>query len=59
MPTYVFKGHNRLNEIVSGERVADNREVLRQTLRREQITLMSVKKKAAKSEYQNSRARKR
>jgi type IV pilus assembly protein PilC len=45
MPTYVFKGHNRLNEVVSGERVADNREVLRQALRREQITLMSVKEK--------------
>ena len=45
MPTYVFKGQNRLNEIVSGERVADNREVLRQVLRREQITLMSVKEK--------------
>ncbi|HEV8589378.1 MAG TPA: type II secretion system F family protein [Pyrinomonadaceae bacterium] len=45
MPTYVFKGHNRLNEIVSGERVADNRETLRQALRREQITLMSVKEK--------------
>jgi type IV pilus assembly protein PilC len=45
MPTYVFKGQNRLNETVSGERVADNREVLRQTLRREQITLMSVKEK--------------
>src|SRR5947199_3198987 len=45
MPTYVFKGHNRLNEIVSGERVADNRETLRQALRREQITLMSAKEK--------------
>lgn len=45
MPTYVFKGHNRMNEIVSGERVADNREALRQALRREQITLMSVKEK--------------
>ena len=30
MPTYVFKGRNRLNEIVVGERVADNREALRQ-----------------------------
>jgi type IV pilus assembly protein PilC len=29
MPTYVFKGRNRLNEIVVGERVADNREALR------------------------------
>jgi type IV pilus assembly protein PilC len=45
MPTYVFKGQNRLNEIVSGERVADNREALRQALRREQITLTSVKEK--------------
>ncbi len=32
MPTYVFKGRNRLNEIVVGERVADNREALRQIL---------------------------
>src|SRR5207245_51134 len=45
MSTYVFKGHNRRNEIVSGERVADNREMLRQALRREQITLMSAKEK--------------
>src|SRR5258706_1632675 len=45
MPTYVFKGRNRLNEIVVGERVADSREALRQTLRREQVTLTSVKEK--------------
>lgn len=45
MPTYVFKGRNRLNEIVAGERVADNREALRQVLRREQVTLTSVKEK--------------
>jgi type IV pilus assembly protein PilC len=45
MPTYVFKGRNRLNEIVVGERVADNRETLRQILRREQVTLTSVKEK--------------
>src|SRR5689334_24159781 len=45
MPTYVFKGRNRLNEIVIGERVADNREALRQILRREQVTLTSVKEK--------------
>jgi len=45
MPTYVFKGRNRLNEIVVGERVADNREALRQTLRKEQVTLTSVKEK--------------
>src|SRR5437762_12804746 len=45
MPTYVFKGRNRMNEVVSGERVADNREALRQVLRREQVTLTSVKEK--------------
>src|SRR5258706_1036079 len=45
MPTYVFKGRNRLNEIVVGERVADNRDALRQILRREQVTLTSVKEK--------------
>src|SRR5688500_10406007 len=45
MPTYVVKGRNKLNEIVVGERVADNREALRQILRREQVTLTSVKEK--------------
>lgn len=45
MPTYVFKGRNRLNETVGGERVADNRDALRQILRREQVTLTSVKEK--------------
>src|SRR5258707_4390381 len=45
MPTYVFKGRNRLNEIVVGERVADTREALRQILRREEVTLTSVKEK--------------
>jgi type IV pilus assembly protein PilC len=45
MPTYVFKGRNRLNEIVAGERVAENREALRVLLRREQVTLTSVKEK--------------
>lgn len=45
MPTYVFKGRNRLNETVVGERVADNRDALRQILRKEQVTLTSVKEK--------------
>jgi type IV pilus assembly protein PilC len=45
MPTYVFKGRNKLNETVVGERVADNRDALRQILRREQVTLTSVKEK--------------
>jgi type IV pilus assembly protein PilC len=45
MPTYVFKGRNKMNETVVGERVADNREALRQILRKEQVTLTSVKEK--------------
>jgi type IV pilus assembly protein PilC len=45
MPTYVFKGRTRMNEVVVGERVADNREALRTILRKEQITLTSVKEK--------------
>src|ERR671933_729172 len=45
MPTYVFKGRNRFGEVLVGERIADNREMLRQLLRREQVTLTSVKEK--------------
>src|SRR5438046_6496269 len=45
MPTYVFKGRNRMNEIVTGERLANNREALRQILRREQATPTAVKEK--------------
>ena len=45
MPTYVFKGRNRFGEVLVGERPADNREMLRQLLRREQVTLTSVKEK--------------
>jgi type IV pilus assembly protein PilC len=45
MPTYVFKGRNKLNENVVGERVADNRESLRQILRKEQVTITAVKEK--------------
>jgi len=45
MPTYVFKGRNRLGEVIVGERVADSRDVLRQLLRREQVMLTSVKEK--------------
>jgi type IV pilus assembly protein PilC len=45
MPTFVFKGRNKLNENVVGERVADNREVLRQILRKEQVVLTSVREK--------------
>src|SRR5512132_979899 len=45
MPTYVFKGRNRLGEVIVGEKIADSRDVLRQLLRREQVMLTSVKEK--------------
>ncbi len=45
MPTYVFKARNRLGEVMVGERVADDRDMLRQILRREQVMLTSVKEK--------------
>jgi type IV pilus assembly protein PilC len=45
MPTYVFKGRNRLNEIVAGERVANDRAALESALRREQVVVTSVKEK--------------
>ena len=45
MPTYVFKGRNRLGEIIVGERAADSRELLRQLLRGDQVVLTSVKEK--------------
>lgn len=45
MPTYVFKARNRIGETVVGERIADNRDVLKQMLRREQVLLTSVKEK--------------
>jgi type IV pilus assembly protein PilC len=45
MPTYVFKGRNRLNEIVVGERVAADRSTLEALLRREQIILTSAREK--------------
>jgi type IV pilus assembly protein PilC len=45
MPTYVFKGRNRLNEIVVGERVAADRTALESMLRREQVILTSAREK--------------
>ncbi|HEX8148827.1 MAG TPA: type II secretion system F family protein [Pyrinomonadaceae bacterium] len=45
MPTYVFKGRNRMGEVIVGERLADSRDTLRQLLRREQVMLTSVKEK--------------
>ena len=45
MPTYVYKGRNRLNEIVVGERVAADRATLETMLRREQVILTSAREK--------------
>jgi type IV pilus assembly protein PilC len=45
MPTYVFKGRNRLNELVVGERTAADRGALETLLRREQVILTSAREK--------------
>ncbi len=45
MPTYVYKGRNRANENVSGEKIAENREALDRLLKREQITITNVREK--------------
>src|SRR6476620_1860899 len=45
MPTYAFKGRNRLNELIAGERDAASQDELRSLLRREQIILTSATEK--------------
>jgi type IV pilus assembly protein PilC len=45
MPTFVFKGRNRLNEMIAGEREAATQDELRALLRREQIVLTTAKEK--------------
>jgi len=45
MPTYVFKGRNRLNELIDGERDAANQDELRALLRREQIVVTQASEK--------------
>ncbi len=45
MPTYAFKGRNRLNEMVSGEKTAASQDELRQMLRNEQITMTQASEK--------------
>ncbi len=45
MPTYAFKGRNRLNELVNGERDAANQDELRALLRREQIIMTQASEK--------------
>jgi len=45
MPVYVFRGTNPAGTTVTGERVAENRTVLQQMLRRERITPLMIKEK--------------
>jgi len=45
MPTYAFKGRNRLNEVVNGEREAASQDELRSLLRREQIVMTQASEK--------------
>ena len=45
MPTYAFKGRNRLNELIAGEKEAASPDELRALLRREQIILTQASEK--------------
>jgi type IV pilus assembly protein PilC len=45
MPSYVYRGKNREGKSISGERVADSKDALMATLRREQVIVSSVKEK--------------
>src|SRR3982750_104268 len=45
MPTFAYKGRNRLNELVQGEREAANQEELRSLLRREQVVMTQASEK--------------
>src|SRR5688572_33150270 len=45
MPTFVYKGRNRLNELIAGEREAATQDELRALLRREQIVMTQASEK--------------
>jgi len=45
MATYAYKGRNRLNELVTGEREAASQDELRALLRREQIVMTQASEK--------------
>ncbi|MEO7658045.1 MAG: type II secretion system F family protein, partial [Pyrinomonadaceae bacterium] len=45
MPTFVYKGRNRLNELIAGEREAESQDDLRALLRREQVVLTQASEK--------------
>ncbi len=45
MPTFTYKGKNRLNELVTGEREAKSQDDLKALLKREQITMTQASEK--------------
>src|SRR6185369_10278202 len=45
MPVFTFSGTNAAGEKVSGERVAENKQVLAANLRRERVTAKTIKEK--------------
>ncbi|MDH3493220.1 MAG: type II secretion system F family protein [Acidobacteriota bacterium] len=45
MPTYTYKGRNRLNEVVSGELEATNQDDLRALLKRDQVIMTQASEK--------------
>ena len=45
MPTFTYAGKNAAGQKVTGERVAENKQVLRATLMRERVTADSIKEK--------------
>ncbi len=45
MPTFVYKGRNRLNELIAGEREAESQDDLRALLRREQVVMTQASEK--------------
>lgn len=47
MPTFAYKGRNRLNELVTGEREAASQNELRALLRREQIVMTQASEKGS------------
>ncbi|HEX8370091.1 MAG TPA: type II secretion system F family protein [Pyrinomonadaceae bacterium] len=59
MPTFVYKGRNRLNEMVSGEREASSQDELRALLRREQVVLTQASEKGREFSIPKLGAKKR
>jgi len=59
MPTFVYKGRDRMNQVVTGEKDADNREALRMVLRREQIVMTSANEKGREISLPKLTARRR